>query len=574
MHLARFTVSEYRSISNASVTLATGTTTLIGRNNEGKSNLLRALMLGLDVGIGRPRWQRPAPGRVLRIGRTIRSIRTSYDWDLDFPVGNQASDPEGVSSIQLEFSLSALERRELKKLSGETADVLAVRVILGSDRHSEVRYTVGTKAHELSSSSSPARAIRHWLSERFSHLYIPAVRTGDVAEAIVDQILAEELEPLLQTREHQRLVEKMEALQAPVLSQIEETLRDTLSRFLPGLAGISLLSSEHTRAYGAPRAGGIVLDDGEATPLSTKGDGIQSIVALALMRLAARRSARDHSFMVAIEEPESHLHPEAIRELARVIAGMGDDQQVLVSTHSPLLLNRQHGSSTVIVENNTAELTNDVARVRECLGVRASDNLRHADLVLLVEGDDDVRFVRRMLTDVSDSLASALDSGSLAITAVDGASKLSLAVSYYRDALCMVHAFVDDDVAGRQSLERLLAEGTLGMAHINLCKRRGMPKSETEDLLRQSFLVDSVLAPHFGIHSTTVDPGSRQKKFSARMCVLFGMHGKPWDDVVEMELKRRVSNAAAAEGVTALTAEGKRVMKVLAKALEAKCESI
>ena len=56
----------------------------------------------------------------------------------------------------------------------------------------------------------------------------------------------------------------------------------------------------------------IIIDDGTPTHIQQKGDGIKSITALAILNIPARV---DRVSVVAIEEPESHLHPESARQL-------------------------------------------------------------------------------------------------------------------------------------------------------------------------------------------------------------------------------------------------------------------
>lgn len=49
MRLSSFSVVNYRSITNARKIQTNKTTVLVGKNNEGKSNILRALTLAMDI---------------------------------------------------------------------------------------------------------------------------------------------------------------------------------------------------------------------------------------------------------------------------------------------------------------------------------------------------------------------------------------------------------------------------------------------------------------------------------------------------------------------------------------------
>lgn len=79
MKLTFFTVSNYRSITNAYKLELKDTTVLIGRNNEGKSNLINALNLAMEI--------------IHFVGITQRKgvPPRMYNWAYDFPLQLQNS---------------------------------------------------------------------------------------------------------------------------------------------------------------------------------------------------------------------------------------------------------------------------------------------------------------------------------------------------------------------------------------------------------------------------------------------------------------------------------------------------
>ena len=109
MQLVSFSVSNYRSITRAHKLRIAKSTILIGPNNEGKSNILQALVTALRIvsELGRIEIMR---GRL----RSTRFIRESYDWDRDFPIGRQAKKPDGESVFRLEFALTGQEIVEFR----------------------------------------------------------------------------------------------------------------------------------------------------------------------------------------------------------------------------------------------------------------------------------------------------------------------------------------------------------------------------------------------------------------------------------------------------------------------------
>ncbi|HEU4476225.1 MAG TPA: AAA family ATPase [Methyloceanibacter sp.] len=93
--------------------------------------------------------------------------------------------------------------------------------------------------------------------------------------------------------------------------------------------------------------------------------------------------------ILLIEEPESHLHPKAIHQLREVLDTLKMDRQIILTSHCASLVNRADVSSNIIVSKNKAHPARSLDELRTVLGVRASDNLRHAALVTVVEGTDD-----------------------------------------------------------------------------------------------------------------------------------------------------------------------------------------
>lgn len=111
MELVNFSVTNYRSITTAYKVSVSNTTVLIGRNNEGKSNLLKALDVGMKS------LQRHAiearRGRAISRNMAWRDSQ-SYDWERDFPINLQLRTSGTQTIIRLEFLLTEDEINEFK----------------------------------------------------------------------------------------------------------------------------------------------------------------------------------------------------------------------------------------------------------------------------------------------------------------------------------------------------------------------------------------------------------------------------------------------------------------------------
>jgi predicted ATPase len=61
--------------------------------------------------------------------------------------------------------------------------------------------------------------------------------------------------------------------------------------------------------------------------------------------------------VVLLEEPENGLHPARIAEVVRVLRKVSDHSQILLSTHSPLVLNELHPDEVSVVTRTAGEGT-------------------------------------------------------------------------------------------------------------------------------------------------------------------------------------------------------------------------
>ena len=220
-------------------------------------------------------------------------------------------------------------------------------------------------------------------------------------------------------------VNQIAELQQTVLDRIARRIEETVQLFLPSIRTVSLRSTGGSRFRVSQRDIEINIDDGTLTSLDRKGDGVQSLVALALLRDAEAHNQPDVDSIIAIEEPESHLHPKAIREIKSIVSNLSQSSQVIVSTHSPIFVRTDDIASNIIVNNRKAQSADNINQLREALGVNLSDNLSGAECVLLVKGTSDKRICRSVLEDRSDRIREFFDNSRLTIDTLGGASNLS-----------------------------------------------------------------------------------------------------------------------------------------------------
>ena len=564
MELVSFSVENYRSILKASRIEVGHLTVLVGPNNEGKSNVLRALVTAMDIlksGI------RLAFHRGIRIRMPFAYRgRDQYDWYEDFPINLQCTKPQGVSTFSLDFELDEEEVEDFRdEVHSNLNGTLPIALKLGQEN---VTFSVPKKGPGAKKLAEKASAIAEFVARRIEFEYIPAIRTAESSATIVNSLVGKELATLEKLPEFQAALTKIRELQQPVLDALSKNVQSTMVGFLPAIRSVQFEIEEGQRALALRRSTKIIVDDGTPTDLEHKGDGVQSLAALALMRHASEIGSKGKSFVIAIEEPESHLHPRAIRALRKVIDELAQRHQVVLTTHSPLFVARANIRSNIVVNENRAAPAKSVDQIRSILGVRSSDNLRHAELVLVVEGDEDKTALGALMRDYSPTLGDALDSGKLALETLAGGSNLSYVVSILRDALLSsCHCFLDNDKSGRDSYEKAQLEGLVDVSDVNFASVLGMTDSEIEDLYDVALYKDMI----WNQFKVTIENNPKfrtnKKKWSDRVRDVFRVSGKAWDVSVEMSLKAKVADLVASNPKAAIHPTKRSVIENLGQTL-------
>ena len=393
------------------------------------------------------------------------------------------------------------------------------------------------------------------------------MRTAESAREIINRLLASELAVLERDPIYQGLLKAIEERQQPILDRIAGGIRDTLTGFLPSIEEVSLEPMRDVRTRTLRTSTDVVINDGTRTSLKDKGDGVQSLVALGVLRHASELRAGGRSVILALEEPESHLHPHAIHVIRRVIQDLSAHQQVIVTTHSPLFVNIADVSSNIVVHRNQAKAARSIAQIRNVLGVQAYDSLVFAEMVLVVEGNSDRKALSPILREMSQVLTSAFDDNRLVIYSLGGSGNLVSAVRLIVGTVCQVRCFLDDDAAGRDVGNAAINKGVLPRSHVSYTICQGRTESEIEDLYDPKVYAERV-AREFGPTVTVADLQGSKEKWSGVMARLFKEQGYPWNKSVEDELKDAVADEVAGRGACSLWSRRRSSIEALVSSLE------
>lgn len=115
-----------------------------------------------------------------------------------------------------------------------------------------------------------------------------------------------------------KLFENIEALQTPAVSSTSKILR-------------------------------VRLKSGQEVPAEYMSEGLLYFLAFAALENLAPRS------LLLVEEPENGLHPARVKDVMRVLREMSKTSQVLIATHSPLVVNELEPSEVSVVTRTVEE---------------------------------------------------------------------------------------------------------------------------------------------------------------------------------------------------------------------------
>lgn len=557
MELVNFSVTNFRSITTAHKIKMSSSTILIGKNNEGKSNILK----GLNIAMSILQHHAISFNRRLRTPMSRRSEdENSYYWSRDFPITFQ-NRPRGTQTIfKLEFYLNEDELTNFRQTIGSTLNgTLTIEIKIGKDNFPKIAVPKRGRGNLTKKS----KEISNFIANKITFNYIPAIRTDQEAFYVVRRMLSQELSKLENQDEYIHALQTIRNLQTPILEALSEKIKEPLIEFLPNIQGVSIEVAEDIRRTSLRNDFDIIIDDGIPTNLSYKGDGVKSLAALSLLK---SRVSQDGVSIIAIEEPESHLHPSAIHQLNEVITGLSENNQVILTTHNPLFVDRQEIKSNIIVDSGKAKPAKDIKQIRDLLGIKASDNLLNASFVLVVEGQDDVIALKAILSTLSNELDKHIKNNMLVIEQIGGAGNLSYKLSLLNNSLCVYHIFLDNDEAGRDAFDKAQIANLASVKNNTFVTCNGSQNSELEDCYKLDVYKEQIIEK-FGVDLNS--PKFRNnKKWSDRVRNVFLDQGKLWNDSVELDVKYVVAEAVSKKPQDALNEHKRNSIDALVQTLE------
>ncbi|SFB25622.1 MULTISPECIES: ATP-dependent endonuclease [unclassified Bacillus (in: firmicutes)] len=145
------------------------------------------------------------------------------------------------------------------------------------------------------------------------------------------------------------------------------------------------------------------LPDREIDILSC-GTGLQSMMILSILQTYIKMN-NNSDFILLIEEPEVYLHPSLQRKMINTLNSISENNQFLLTTHSPIIVSKIDKSNVHCVnkESGVTRLVDASAEnIIDELGIQITDIL-NKNAVVFVEGKDDSILFKQLIDKIAEN---------------------------------------------------------------------------------------------------------------------------------------------------------------------------
>ena len=533
MNISQISIRRYRAFVQQVVIPLSNFTVLTGPNNRGKSTVLSALSLLF--------------GQTRRASSDRYTSRTAYNFEQDYPKQYQTHRgrrwPTRIESI---ISLTEKDIVLAKQqINTDIPNPLTLAVEMQLDEKAGI-YRPHNEIVEIEDEQR-STAIARWVTNQLRYVYIPATRNiEDFRKSLFTELVEGAIQQVSQSKHRISLIEAFYQDVQKEIAEVEDTLVQELRAFIPSVNSVRFDLGE-LNLEELISVEDVQIDDGASTSIRLKGDGFKSLFVISMLQFIARQRF-GQNLIFGIEEPEAHLHPSAIYEVKETLRKLSEKYQTLITTHSPILIQRDDLISNIIIElapgaksASSAKPAKKLSDIRQSLGIRPQDNMTTAEVVVIVEGATEETCLGALVSASKSALTEAINAGRVRVLGTNGASNMVAVVrSLARDATSCI-LLLDSDEEGDLARKIILNTGLIDPSDLfQVASRLGCRETEFEDAFEPKLYLEE-LSKNCGVHITSDLFLSAQKrsgskstkamKWSQVMGTLFAENGKNWENL-------------------------------------------
>lgn len=434
MRLASLRIRHYRTVGGTEVELPLDRSlTLVGPNNSGKTNLLRAIEafftghdnnhgyeIDRDLTFG-------SPNVKTSLLATFRGCGDRhFQGHNSRPHNNNSFDDISEATEQVEGTNSD---SDVHPIVAEDSDFFEsfdrLHSLYGRVRHGSTftlslvfsRSGVPTyqffpnlkKPSDNATQAAISRLQRQLVTDlltKFACHYIPSAKS-------IQQLYEKVLSPFLKKAAARAVAPQLNSLSG-ALDQVATSINQELQAVgLESLKASFAIPDEGIAALLSPFEFNMM--DPHRTPLSRKGQGIQITAFLAALRwVSAEEASAGRQTVWLLEEPESYLHPQLMSTVRQILTRLAIDSTIVATTHSlafvPDDVREVRGvrlgedGRTEVEEFHSSSKAGESLRAE--LGIKFSDYYNLGQYNVVVEGKSDRELLKWYLQEVPEDVAS------------------------------------------------------------------------------------------------------------------------------------------------------------------------
>ncbi|WP_105995082.1 ATP-dependent nuclease [Staphylococcus agnetis] len=534
-------IKNFRSIVEANITL-TNYNVVFGKNNEGKSNILKAINRGWDIVNDFSNY----PPKYLDIMQKRRinhrfkyKISTKWSREIEEDIPIDLRNKNNSVTIRFGFSLSEDEQVELSKLlktKTKITDLIYIEVKYDESLFYLCKVKLNMNGKFLTSNHNIHISTKYIL-ENFHIDFIPSIRTEDTATEIIQSAVRERLKDLKLNEEYNKAINLINDLQNQELKKLSSQIEPDMKKYLKNIKSVEIVNLRNDVpivGYGYSKGIDIQIDDGRLTSIKNKGDGIKSLIALSILQ-----TSESSNRLLMIDEPEAHLHSGSIRELKNKIKNDTTNHQVLICSHHQIFVDKYVLSNNKILNEGRIKENNKIPKIREQLGVAVDENLINSEIVVLVEGETDKSIIEEIMKIYNPKLKSLVNDGRIHIAPINGTRNLNNVISIYEIALCKIICLLDND----EATKNINLNNSSNLSKVLFIPKKNNKKEvEIEDVLTDEFIF-KVVDEFFQIENS-IDRRRLigKQKFTNGLVNIVENYGIKFNKYDENELKQLIVN--------------------------------
>jgi predicted ATP-dependent endonuclease of OLD family len=464
LYLSRIFIQNYRSISQLDISFSPGKNVLVGKNNAGKSNIIKAI--DLVLGEFTPDYKRSNNISLddFYMVETKRSesfiiwceLTRELDESIDFTTlrennsGYQISKCKYREKRRFEISDMSEDIQNAFKIPKEDGYIwVNTTDLISGDLENELNpmfrfaYSLFVDQKE---GIIDRKELRFFYKEDDEHDWIMSFRGVFRNELLQSAIIPSFRDPQTQLKLNDwswfgKLMKSVTTNSSceEELNQALESVKEVSNKIFESVTDKVTNSSIKTTFPGTTlhfqfntenktdlfKSCVIYVDDGFKSQLSEKGSGIQSAVIVSLFTYYMREINTKSSALLCIEEPELYLHPHGRRVLNKRLDDFLDDDrnQVILSTHNVEFLNSPRDDRLILItkdSNGTKAKSVNSRDIRKLLLDNNQNEVFFADKVIVCEGYD--KYVVEFIA--SELFPGALDEDNVSVIQVSGKDNL------------------------------------------------------------------------------------------------------------------------------------------------------